>query len=784
MKRSHSTQTGQSIVLFAFALLGLVAFLALVVDGANIYVQRRQVQNAVDSASYAGADVLARPQDGRRAYSGEIDDAIKEYAGRNGIVLTDPQTGKVMLHAFYVTRDSSGGTVVDDREISSYLRTIAAPTTINGRPVIGVTVTADKKFNSFFAGVVGWKNFTVNAGRPNNIAGAPPSPTRPPGVPPPENLDCITSDGTTYGSPPSNIPPGQATPASTSNGVCADDGLFPVAFANSSFSDENGDGIRDIHFQESDPTYNYMIWEKKLTAPGNFSYLRWNNQTPDAATLAANMDDTSRSDKWFVGDWIPVATGDMTSSDVRGEWIAHIDKPIVLPVYDQVQGTGSNSTYHIIGFARFLVKGVCRFNNYTGDCTMRDLDNNSQPYIQGKFQQWVDSRYEGGCLNYGISPTQARCPINPQRALSGVVKINRLYPGTVISSTEQHVPVDVVHVLDVSGSMDNSFGYRSKLDVAKESLISFNKNMTVTDRVGVATFPRVTSGSSYRYSCTQSGSWGSYLWGQNRLNMTVLDTLTHRQTVTNTINSLSADSGTPLAGGLLIGRQMVLDPGYHDSSHPAVLIVASDGIANVRLDGKWTGFQGNTYSDVDCNRPAVQDAIDQANLAKTDSNHDGKPDIIIFSIAIGSDFNSVALQAIATEPSSSHFFTASASNMKNIYDQIANVMKNIYGDCQVKENEEYGPYASVVIRNTSTGATYSTTTTATGYYVFTNLEDGTYVFQSVAVTVGNYTYNVFTDGVGGPVLASNPTVSVGQANGNYEKNIFLKTNDTVSCTQQ
>lgn len=224
---------------------------------------------------------------------------------------------------------------------------------------------------------------------------------------------------------------------------------------------------------------------------------------------------------------------------------------------------------------------------------------------------------------------------------------------------------------------------------------------------------------------------------------------------------------------------MVLDPDYHVAGHQPVIILASDGIANVRLNGVWTGFQGNTYTDPDCNRPAVQDAIDQANLAKSDTDGDGEPDVIVFSIAVGTDFNPVSLEAVASEPKSTHYFAAAdSSTMQSIYDQISHRLQT--QDCLVDQNEAFGPHAVVHIRNTTTGATLQATTTSTGFFAFTNIDAGTYEFTSVSVTVDGFNYDIFTDGVGGSVLASDPTVDVGTGQGNYEKNVFLKTND-VTC---
>lgn len=52
-------ESGQALVLIVVLLLGLLAMLALVVDGGNIYLQRRSMQNAADAGAMAGARVLA-----------------------------------------------------------------------------------------------------------------------------------------------------------------------------------------------------------------------------------------------------------------------------------------------------------------------------------------------------------------------------------------------------------------------------------------------------------------------------------------------------------------------------------------------------------------------------------------------------------------------------------------------------------------------------------------------------------------------------------------------------
>jgi Flp pilus assembly protein TadG len=51
-------QSGQAVVLVAVAVVVLTAILALALDGGGIYLDRRQAQNAADSAALAGAELL------------------------------------------------------------------------------------------------------------------------------------------------------------------------------------------------------------------------------------------------------------------------------------------------------------------------------------------------------------------------------------------------------------------------------------------------------------------------------------------------------------------------------------------------------------------------------------------------------------------------------------------------------------------------------------------------------------------------------------------------------
>ena len=66
-------QSGQAVVLVAIAVLALTAILALALDGGSIYLDKRQLQNAADSAALAGAErLMAVPQ----SYANMHDQAV------------------------------------------------------------------------------------------------------------------------------------------------------------------------------------------------------------------------------------------------------------------------------------------------------------------------------------------------------------------------------------------------------------------------------------------------------------------------------------------------------------------------------------------------------------------------------------------------------------------------------------------------------------------------------------------------------------------------------------
>jgi len=75
-------QSGQAVVLVAVAVVVLTAILALALDGGGIYLDRRQVQNAADSAALAGAELLMTvPPSYSRIHNQAVGNLVKNLPG-------------------------------------------------------------------------------------------------------------------------------------------------------------------------------------------------------------------------------------------------------------------------------------------------------------------------------------------------------------------------------------------------------------------------------------------------------------------------------------------------------------------------------------------------------------------------------------------------------------------------------------------------------------------------------------------------------------------------------
>jgi von Willebrand factor type A domain/Putative Flp pilus-assembly TadE/G-like len=723
-KRLNNKQKGQSLLIIAAAIVTFLALTAVVVDAGNDYVQRRQLQNSMDAGAVAGAIKIGLAG----STNGDVADAVTSYVTANG---TNPN----LVTTYYTVEDNSGNNiVVRTGAVATYGRSNPVPTTltVNGSsyPVAGVQVEGTRTFNTYFAGVVGFPQLSV---------------------------------------------PGSSA-AYINKGVCNASGLFPLALNNTTFNWVNG--IPDIHYEQTDPSYTYQIYEKQsgqANQPGNFGWLTWNGDS-SSSTLAYNIQNTinNASGSWLVGNNIPGSSGNSGTSSVNTatQWYIDHNVPVIIPIFDTTSSNGSNTLYHVVGFAKFHIVSI-------------DTTGNPKS-IKGKFQSFESASDGGGCANFGGSAVKNRPPIDSSRTVLGTVRIQKLTPLGSVSESSAHVPVDVALVLDISTSMNNGFGSATEIQSAKTALTNFTSAMTPTlgDQAGLVVFPLnngsgYINGASYNYSCAQNGSSSNYYFGQ------VLSTLTNDvASVNTTINSLSANGGgTPTASGLSLARQMVRGA-THRAGNVSVVVLASDGLANIRLNGQWTGFAGTTFSSVACNSGPEQDAVQQSGIAKADSNGDGVPDAIIYTIAIGTGFDPALLQALAstdTDPAKPHYFRAtSTETMASIYAQISSQVSSISSSCRLIETESFARNAVISVKYPD-GSTQNLTTDDIGEFVIPNAAAGTYQVTNASTTINGVTYNIPTNGVGGSVISWPISIVAGTANGTYKGEVSLKASTAVTC---
>ncbi len=86
MKNTH--ESGQAVVLLVLAVVGLVAFTALAIDGGMVYSDRRQAQSAADAASLAGGGFTALALENYYIYYQDFNCAVDIPTIMNGAITT------------------------------------------------------------------------------------------------------------------------------------------------------------------------------------------------------------------------------------------------------------------------------------------------------------------------------------------------------------------------------------------------------------------------------------------------------------------------------------------------------------------------------------------------------------------------------------------------------------------------------------------------------------------------------------------------------------------------
>ncbi len=230
-------------------------------------------------------------------------------------------------------------------------------------------------------------------------------------------------------------------------------------------------------------------------------------------------------------------------------------------------------------------------------------------------------------------------------------------------------------MLDVSGSMDDYWGSGAnrtkKINTARNVLVEFNNMLRpdLGDQAGLVKYPITLANNPTYYYPSCGGSRTKALYGAEVVQSLTL--ILQRQGRSPS----SANGWTPLAASMQKGFEAVLDPAFHEEDHIPIIILASDGMGNIRLDGKMTNWSGTSPQEPTCNTPASADAIDMANQTKASG-------VTLFTVGIG-NFLTYVLEAISTpdsKPQYPHFLQASDPDaMQQIYDSLENASSTSVG---------------------------------------------------------------------------------------------------------
>jgi hypothetical protein len=752
---------GQSLVITALVIVALVLVVGLAVDAANAYSGQRKAQSTANAAAIAGTKLLAVSRDRPGSYADvDIRAEMDAIAVQNGFVPSD-------LVAEYL--DAAGNVIGE-------VGAIGGGETPPPAEAVFIRVRLGSNVQTYFVRVAGFTEIAVNAATQAR-----------------------------------NIPRG--APGCT-------DGIYPIA----------------VYSEDFEAGEDYWIWDGDPNAPefpGNFGWLRWREDNQFGSTpylvraltppgtigdpAEGYFDEGSNSHVLGIGMpmWGSSGLGNSSAVRERLDYFVNSQEPMILPLWTVAAGQGANLIYTNADFAIFRLDEVCFHPNDCPDVP-EDVPNSSKA-LHVTF------------LSYSASGCTVAEPVSPgdgggaqdYATAQGMVYMCSLQPVVLPPDEGSHLPVDIVHVVDSSGSMAHPLvggGGRSKIQIEKEALIYFNGLMRpdLGDRLGGVKFQ------------------------DHNQNVVVMSYLTWAVADLNSqIQAMNASGLTPWAKAVLVGTATLYGPGRNPDNKP-VLIIASDGAPTVDLDNE----QGTAYQDLDwdemtpgtlrycylkdscstypgCVAPAhgcpgyrrtdypievMIDALDAADVVKGRTNiadtwwvirHGGScgnsscpfygvtahEDMEIFVIAIKGDeeFSASVLRYVASAPVGQHYFEVhNEEDAQEVYLQIANAISGQLPYCYIGATQ--APYGGVVDFQVIAGGAVvgSGSSDPSGSYTIPDIPVDPYLFYSITGTVnyGGTDYGAATSCLNpGPVGLQVPMPQI------YEVPIYLVPDTNVDCPE-
>lgn len=357
--RLRAAGRGQVVVIFAVALVALLAMTGLIIDGGRAWAEQRLVQNAADAAARAGTIVMAR-----------------RSAEGTDTTMTPAQWGEEIRNEVYLSAAINGVTIASATYVDSS-GTIIAGEFVDGRvppaAAVGVEAVATKGFDTSLVRILGMTEWR------------------------------LTKPATAISGPSAGC---QDTLAG-----CA---LLPISFPVTVLSCGQGN--------TSVPELPTRQWETGVEVtiplcggnPGSVGWLDWTPPYGGTSELTEVILDPPPQDIPLPSWKYITATGDISALQVENALNTYAGQVVLFPMFDstcaeeptnneldgcpaeETGGAGVNQWYHIPYFLAFQFaypKGA--FVN--GDNSVACSDANAKECIKGSFVALLGEGSVGSC---------------------------------------------------------------------------------------------------------------------------------------------------------------------------------------------------------------------------------------------------------------------------------------------------------------------------------------------------------------------------------------------------
>jgi hypothetical protein len=362
--RHYRSTRGQTLVLFALSLVGILLVSGLVIDGGYALSQRRQAQNAADFASLAGTRVVGAKLTGdATATDANALAAVEAALAANGARVSDA-TGKLYA-ARYVNQ--AGALVPAGDPAHQAVGSGSIPAGAQG-----VVVDASRAWSPYFLGIAGMTNWSAGATAVS--------------ITPALNV----GNGTVpFGMSLATLAVHPVCPAGSTAESCGTfhltDGShnIPGGFAWFKFGCYTRTGSDGKHYglgqvlpaanggcANSKPFLD-TEWGALPTTPGN----TFGCCTSVTASTAAGF-----------GNYIGSLPGNKASVNDIQTSINYFETnniPAWVPVWDYANGNGSNGYYHIVGYVAFEIEHIKGGKDIEGVLRITDCPGNVAPPVGG-----------------------------------------------------------------------------------------------------------------------------------------------------------------------------------------------------------------------------------------------------------------------------------------------------------------------------------------------------------------------------------------------------------------